>query len=179
MLKLRFLSRFKLVFYKGSNWHNTSILDYRVRIRRSALGVCLSDSSMHHSNVHRTWPLSRMGVIRRRCPTQHTANIAVSEFLSVLTSCCPSHVAVRIFETGSKAPPPRPACKFSSSWLVLAHHPVWEKGGLSSKLHSIFLKWLPQLEEAEEDVSDLRCRIAWSLGGIPLVSRIKRCNVGR
>ena len=165
-----------MIFYKGSNWQHTNILDHRVRIRRSALGVCLSDTSMHHTNVHTTWPLSRIGVIRRRCSTQHTANIAVSEFLGVLTSCCPSHVAVRIFQMGSKAPSSRPACKFSSSWLVLSHHPVWEKGGLSLKLHNIFLKWAPQLEAAGEDLSDLRCRIAWSLGGNSLVSRIKRCN---
>ena len=138
----------------------------------------MSDSSMHHSNVHRTWPLARIGVIRKRCSTSHSANIAVEEYKSVLSACCPSHVALRILDLRSGIPvPSRPQCKFSSSWLVLPHHPLWEKGGLSAKLTKIFTQWFPSLVEAGENVSDLRCRIVWSLGGTSLKAKISKCNL--
>ena len=166
-----------LIIYKGNYWQHHGILDYRVRIRTTALVVCLSDTSMHHTNVHRTWPLARIGTIRKRCSTVHLANVAVTEFKDVLTSRCPSHVALKILDLGSGFPAPvRPLCTISSSWLVLPHHPIWEKGGLSAKLVKIFTKWLPSLEKAGENISDLRCRIAWSLGGTCLKSRILKCN---
>ena len=115
-------------------------MDYYVRVRSPALGISLSDSSMHHPGVHNTWPLARTSCIRKRCSTIHAGNLAVQKSVDKLSNHCPSHVALGNLGSslGTFRCPKK--CK-PSSWLILPYHPLWGNGGLPAKLKAIFRRW--------------------------------------
>ena len=163
-----------LLLYKGSNFQRGGVIDYCVRIRNSALGVVLSDSSMHPRGVHCTWPVARVSVIRKRCCDGESAKLAVSEFVNKLKASCPSHVSLQYLCAGPGIPRSNPRQKHVSSWIVIPHHPLYERGGFSSLIAGIFSRWCTSLAGAGEDIDDLRISIAWSLGGRSLKSRLTK-----
>ena len=164
-----------LLIYKGSRYCQHGLLDYKVRIRHTALGISLSDTSCHHSSVHRTWPRVRYNVIRHRCSDPASSRLACSEFSNRLAEHCPSHVALRHLCSDATSSSFKRPCKFSS-WLILPFHPLFEKGGLASLLRVIFNRWFIRLKEAGEDTDDLRVSIAWALGAPSLKSRLLSIN---
>ena len=110
-----------LIVHKGNGWLRHGTLDYHVRIRHSALGITLSDTSVHNMNVHMSWPRARVKCIRKRCSTIHAGNVAVTEFIDKMTNHCLSHVALKSLGSslGSHSSPRK-----VSSWLVLPFHPL-------------------------------------------------------
>ena len=162
-------------YIKGSRCAKDLILDHSVRIRHSALGISLSDTSCHHGSVHRTWPIARLNVINKRCSDTASSRLACTEFTNKLADHCPSHVALQGLYTNCTSQPLRRPCKFSS-WLVLPFHPLYEKGGIASLLRIIFGRWFIRLTESGEHTDDLRVSIAWSLGAPSLKNRLKSLN---
>ena len=140
-----------------------------MRIRSSALGIMLSDTSMHNNSVHKSWPISRVQCIRKRCSTAHSANLATSELISKLANHCPAHVALGTLSIPHSTDLD-PRKKKLSSWLVLPFHPLWGGSGLTTQLKRVYRFWKHSLVQSDECIDDLRVSIAWSLGARNLES---------
>ena len=163
-----------LRLYKGSRWLSTSCLDYKVRVRASALGLVLSDASLHHPVIHTTWVKARLAAISKRCSDKHNINVVCNEFLSRIRDQYPSHVSLNNLEHSGRAPIAHSGAK--ASWVVIPFHLVWHAAGVSSILRRLHTKWFDALNRAGEDTHGLLVQISWSLGAVPISSRIKSCN---
>ena len=159
---------------KGPRWNATSFLDYRVRVRASALGLILSDASIHHPTIHVSWVRARLAAISKRCSDNHATKVVCSEFLGRIKDQFPSHVSLNNLEDNGQAPKVH-SCKHAS-WIVIPFHPVWHSAGPSSLLRRKHNRWFWALNDAGEDAPHLLVQISWSLGAVPIASRIKACN---
>lgn len=163
-----------IILYKGNRHRLYGILDHVVRIRTSALGIALSDTSCHPAGAHRTWPLARLRTIKLRCSDVQGSEAACNAFKNVLLSSCPSHVAFDPLCV-SQSVHSSSFCKLSS-WVVMPHHPVLEKCGIPALLRRVFERYEVSLTQADEYIDDLRARVAWSLGGASLKSKLLALN---
>ena len=139
-----------LIVHKGPRWQHTRRVDYHVRIRKSALCIILSDSSLHHPSIHRAWPKARVGTIVQRCSTKHAANIAVKEFVDKIANQNPMHAFLNSLIAYGRDTRSRPSSNANASWLVLPFHPVWYASGHSAAINRIFLEWKLSLRRSEK-----------------------------
>ena len=58
----------------------------------------------------------------------------------------------------------------------MPHHPVLEKCGAPALLRRVFERYEVSLTQAGEHIDDLRARVAWSLGGASLKSKLLALN---
>ena len=137
---------------------------YTVHQKATSQHVPLSEDSGHPTHCHYSWPQAQTGRFRILTSSKSLRAGAVAHFRSWLGGRCPSHPYFRPrrpLRRGTEAARP--------SWIVLPHHPVWEKA----------IQRMGRLSLVRTPFQQLGPRAAWTLANPHLVHSLRNQKLRR
>ena len=138
-----------LSFGFSTRWLQTGRLDIKPFKKPTSLWRPLSCFSMHHPQVHCSWPLAHMGRFSQLSTSTSNLRIFLNAYVCEFMRCCPDHpllpamrrlasTAITVNRIRIRAPRPREDC----SWLVLPFFPGFMRSSLPRILYEVHSEFL-------------------------------------